>query len=421
MDQAYNAASRPVIQPKLMAESQSNAPAAATRQSPRRDHFADELRGLALLGIILVNAPFAAIASVGFSDASLATPLDRAVAWAVVAFAQAKFYLLFSFLFGYSVNYFLQNAGVGPQPVFRRRLIALALLGGLHGSLLFAGDILLMYAVIGIALLWLAGRSDRAVLIAASMGIALWVWLLLDSWRGGTASAEGQAAFQGNMAALDAALAGGTFNEAFHARRALNAVMQSATAWFYGMGAFSLFCIGLVAGRHQLLRAPAGRSHWWWRGLVWGALLGLPGAVTGASWLVGDNYSFTSPGPDQLSALVIVIISAPALSAAYLSAFALLHIYLPQLTRFFRPAGRMSLTCYLGESLLLALLFSTLGLGAMGRWGAATVIALAIGIWLVLNAFSAWWLGRFAYGPVESVLRRWTHRTSSAGSSAQRG
>ncbi|MEG9218931.1 hypothetical protein V6S72_33495, partial [Pseudomonas aeruginosa] len=70
-----------------------------------RHPLPDQLRGLALLGIVLVNMPFLAISGTGgFLPSSTSTWYDQATAFAVVAFAQGKFYLLFSFLFGYSLT-----------------------------------------------------------------------------------------------------------------------------------------------------------------------------------------------------------------------------------------------------------------------------------------------------------------------------
>jgi hypothetical protein len=70
-----------------------------------RETFPDELRGFALLGIVFVNAPFLGISGEGFTPEAVAAWYDRAAAFAVVAFAQAKFYLLFAFLFGYSMHF----------------------------------------------------------------------------------------------------------------------------------------------------------------------------------------------------------------------------------------------------------------------------------------------------------------------------
>ena len=143
-----------------------------------RQAFPDRLRGLALLGIIVVNAPFLAISSTGYTEASIAAWWDMAAAFAVIALAQGKFYLLFSFLFGYSALFIVRTGAAPERRRYRRRLVGLAVLGFAHAVLLFSGDILLSYAVLGFALLLLLRRPDRTVLRTAVIVFVLsLVWL----------------------------------------------------------------------------------------------------------------------------------------------------------------------------------------------------------------------------------------------------
>ena len=349
---------------------------------PARDDLIDALRGIALLGIAVVNAPAIAIASVGFSDASLVTPLDRAVAFAAIALIQSKFYLIFSFLFGYSLPYTLQNHGVGLQPRLRRRLAGLAVLGLLHGVFLFSGDILLLYAAVGAVMLLVVGRSDRAVLGLGALALALWGLALGDRLLAGTADDFTQQAFQTQMAAIDAQLTSGTFLQAALARLELSPIVQSATFLFYGLAVLAAFCIGLVAGRQQWLRDPARHPARWRRGVFWGLALGLPGALLSAWWLVGPGLSFTSPGTRQILALTIGLASAPALSCTYVCALALMQSRWPARLVLFQSAGRLSLSFYLASSLLMALLAQA-------------------------------WLNRFQRGPVEQWLHSWARAGES--------
>ena len=93
-----------------------------------RQAFPDRLRGLALLGIIVVNAPFLAISSTGYTEASIAAWWDMAAAFAVIALAQGKFYLLFSFLFGYSALFIVRTGAAPGRRRYRRRLVGRAVL-----------------------------------------------------------------------------------------------------------------------------------------------------------------------------------------------------------------------------------------------------------------------------------------------------
>lgn len=82
---------------------------------------------------------------------------------AVEVFVYGKFFLIFSFLFGYSANFIVGDGAPWRKRVQRRRLTVLALLGFLHGQFLFAWDILLGYAVLGFVLLWLMRFSSAAL------------------------------------------------------------------------------------------------------------------------------------------------------------------------------------------------------------------------------------------------------------------
>jgi uncharacterized protein len=247
-----------------------------------RDTLADALRGFALLGIIVVNAPFIGISSSGFNDASVVSACDRLAAFAVVAFAQAKFYLVFSFLFGYSLSYLLKVDTAVTRRAYRRRLFGLAVMGLLHGTLFFAGDILLVYALLGTVMLLLSSRSDRAALWTAAVCAVLWGALLVAIAWPATDNAAAHSAWQRYVLQIDTVLATGSYGEAVVARMRLWPYAQTTILVLNGLAVLGLFCIGLVAGRRQCLRRPELYAAWWRRGLWLGLLVGLVGW---ACWL----------------------------------------------------------------------------------------------------------------------------------------
>jgi len=131
----------------------------------------DALRGFALLGILIVNITFAAS---GFpihvaQDPAYQSWLDHAVHWVSATFVDMKFYLLFSFLFGYSFQLQMeaaQRAGASFRPRMLRRLGGLFVIGALHAIFLITGDILSVYALIGLALLAMWSASSLASRVA---------------------------------------------------------------------------------------------------------------------------------------------------------------------------------------------------------------------------------------------------------------
>jgi uncharacterized protein len=384
-------------------------PAAPPPESARlRDDLVDELRGFALLGIVTVNAPFIGISAGGFTDAAVATNFDRAVAFMVIALAQAKFYLMFSFLFGYSMSYLLKHNSIAQQRVFRRRLLGLTVLGILHGTLFFAFDILLLYSVLGWVLLALVARSNRTVLVTAAVSGLVWALVLLILGSSGGESTQSQREFQAHLSAASTGLKSSSFWPAVKARINYWPTAQLVILVLNGFAVLSLFCVGLVAGRAQLLRQPERHLRWWRSGLWLGLLIGLPAALLSAIWIAGPGTSFNVPDARAPAGLALGFITAPALSLAYVCALALLHIHKPNLLKIFRPAGRMSLTGYVGESVLLALIFCGFGAGLMGQLSAGAVTAIALGVWLALDVFAQLWKKRYVHGPLEYLLARWS-------------
>lgn len=150
-----------------------------TRISPvakaERVGVLDVLRGFALLGILMVN--MASFRGPVFGEAAVAAGgLDRAATFLVAFAFEQKFYVLFSFLFGYglSVQMFRAAAKGTPfVPRYLRRLLGLFLIGVSHAVLLYTGDILVTYALLGVILLLLRNARDRTLIVVAAALVTL--------------------------------------------------------------------------------------------------------------------------------------------------------------------------------------------------------------------------------------------------------
>lgn len=372
-----------------------------------RHTMADQLRGIALLGIVVVNVPYLAISGFGYDPASVAAPLDRAVAFAVAFLAEGKFYLIFSLLFGYSTTFIIRPDDPLSRRRYLRRLAGLAVLGFLHAVLLFTGDILMSYALLGLVLLWVMPWSDEWLLKLARL-----TWVIVTGWFallvvtfGGQETGELDALF----AEFDQALATGSFWDTVVARlTALPDVLLTLASLQWGL-AFAAFCAGLVAGRHKLFADPAAHLQLWRRAAVWGLSLGLP-LQAAAAWLATTSPDGVNAGQQGLAGLALGFATAPVLAAGYVGLFGLICAHRPRAFAIAEPAGRMSLTVYLGESLLLCVLYCGWGLGWFGTQGAAAVTLVAMGVWVVLAVFAWAWLRRYSRGPMESLMNRWVRR-----------
>lgn len=379
-------------------------------EATARQVLPDRLRGVALLGIVVVNAPPLGISVDGFTASSLAGPANTAAAFAVITLAQGKFYLLFSFLFGYSATFILRDGSAPNRRRFGRRLAALAVIGFLHAVFFYIGDILMTYAALGIGLLLVSRSPDaalrRGALVALAIGIILPFVML-----GPLAELDPNALTaptDPTLAALDAALADGSFLDAALARLRALPLALAALLVQQGALAFAAFCLGLLAARHRLLAEPRRQQDRWRRLAIAGCAIGLPLQILGAVMALSAPTEPTSPSPVAALGTIIVFSTAPVLAVGYLGLLGWAVAVRPATMSFFSVPGRASLSVYLGESVLLSLLFCGYGLGYFGAWGAALVVLSGVASWLVLALLAKVWLGWFRQGPLESVLARWT-------------
>ena len=369
----------------------------------QRQALPDQLRGFALLGIIVVNMPFLAVSNIGTWELQLSNLSDKVVAFLIVALAQGKFYLLFAFLFGYSLTLILKSRSTNGVRRYLRRLIGLAVLGAGHAYLFFIGDILMSYALLGLVLLLFIGRSTRTVLFASAfsyvIGLALLALVFFETRRA-TASAGG---FITNPTALDDAIKGSFLDSVVGRANALPEALlvQLVINWF---PALSMFLLGLAAGRVGLLSDPAKHKGLWRSCVIVGVLVGLPAGITSA-WLALVPEDPT--GIYGIAGVVVGFALAPAVSAGYVGAIALLSDR--RFMSYAEPAGRMSLTGYLGESILLAAIFCGWGLGLFGVLSLTQALLVALSVWIALEIFGKQWLRSFAYGPFEWILRSWSN------------
>jgi uncharacterized protein len=151
-----------------------------------------------------------------------------------------------------------------------------------------------------------------------------------------------------------------------------------------------------------------------WRKLArlgWG--IGLPLQAVAAGLQIGAIAAGTPYSVAGAAGLALGFTTAPILTAGYIGSIALLIHRNPRFLSVMAPAGRMSLTVYIGESALLSLVFSAYGLGYFGQWGAFPVVMTAIASWALLSMFAWLWMRRFRQGPLEAVMSVMTGKRRS--------
>ncbi|MEU6375357.1 DUF418 domain-containing protein [Streptomyces sp. NPDC046909] len=377
-------------------------------RSTARVAEADVLRGFALSGVLCVNALLMAGPYTVYGDGPAAGTLDHVAAWLVGAFVAGKFYPLFAFLFGYA---FVQQMracraeGMVFGPRHLRRTATLFNLGLFHAVLLYPGDILTTYAALALPLYALREASARLAIRAATVLVAVLSLVLVSYGLLAVLATGPSPALLYGPAVADtvAAYRGGTLSVFGAHLHALPTAL--GTDLLYAPQVFAAFLTGLAAARLRLLERY-GRDRFRLRATVRRCLpLGVAGGITTA---VCTN------GPlDQRWFYVghaVGVVTGPVLTAAYACGL-LLWLSRPGAGRgaaVLAATGRLSLTHYLTQSLILCGVFTGVGLGWYDRVGAAGVVGGGVVLYGVQVAVSAPLVARFRRGPVEAIVRRAT-------------
>ena len=384
----------------------------------------DVIRGLALLGILVMNMP-------GFSSSFFAEadgshlwtqPWDRHAEALRDMLFSGKFNSMFSLLFGlgFTVQYARMQA-MDPDhatALYLRRLAALLAIGLVHGAIFWPGDVLHTYALLGLLLvLPLRNARPRTLVLLIGLGLlypvvsgGLRLWLVTPE-----VTAHLVARAQAFEASNNAAYGHGSFWQAaaesmrvfghFYSDRWS---LWNALGWYVQLAVTML--LGMLAGRLQWVqRIPAllpqiRRLTWWSLGV---------GLVCGAVFtLVFELNRVPGPSPIKLLGGLCFWLSRLGMMVFYVLVVVRL-VQHPAWQRRLAPlslAGRMPLSNYLLQTAICTTLFNGWGLGLWGRVGPALGLLLALAIFFGLQLpWSRWWLARHARGPLEMLWARCTY------------
>ncbi|MDI1432905.1 DUF418 domain-containing protein [Polyangium sorediatum] len=408
-----------------MAEEQDrteSAPSFTPIPPEERNPLLDVLRGFALFGILVMNMP-----SFGLPDGIDALDehyfprlYDRAAETVATIVFAGKANSIFSFLFGLGLTIQMQRAeasGARLTPLYLRRVAVLFLIGAAHAILLWNGDVLHTYAILGLLLLALRRASDRLVL-----GLIVFA-LVAPSVRGvlGLLLHE-EPPYPRSYWIAQAhehmrIFSTGTYVEQIAARLDNYAIGYGmirrghGMIWWYFSVSITML-LGFYAGRKRLLEDIAGNLPRV-RKVLWTCMgLGIAASV-GFSLLVAFQPMPPPEGPTWRGFLTGLLfkVNRPLLCVAYIAAIALLL----QTERGKRvllvlaSPGRMPLTNYLTQSLIATTLFYSYGFAWFGKVGPLAGIGLAVVIFTVQVFWSRFWLARFRYGPLEWLWRAATY------------
>ena len=391
-------------------------------QPAERIQTLDIVRGFALLGILIMNMPGFSASFFVEADGSHLWPgaLDQRAEQIRDMLFSGKFNSMFSLLFG--IGFTIQLGRMlarDPEhgaSLYVRRLLVLGAFALVH-CLLWTGDVLHIYVILGFGLLFIRRMPNRAV-------VAMIVVLICYPAISGTVrllvmTPERVAVLVKDAQALEAsnnlAYGHGTFFDAAreHAREWRHLYTNPWALWgFLGFWVqmATTMLIGFLIGRNGWVhRIPELMPVV--RRLQWSALA--LGVICSLTFGIVSQYTRT-PGPSPLKILVAM---AYVLSRLGMMSFYVLTIVrlaqLPGWQRRFQPiamTGRMPLTNYLLQTLIGTTLFYGWGFGWWGRVGPALQLALAFAIFFVIQVpLSTWWFRRFEYGPLEYLWRLGTY------------
>ncbi len=375
----------------------------------------DFIRGLAVMGILLANLPaFGLPASAYFSPLAWGghDGADRVAWFANFVLVEGKMRGLFSMLFGASMLLVIDAAvarGRSPLVTHLARMAVLFAIGLAHLYLIWWGDILAHYALVG-AIAYLFVRLPVRLLVLFSL-----LFLLLDLLLSGTMAAmlygtappapeivaeivsafgvPPRAALLAEVAAYRGTVASATAYRWAHAGSPLDEL------WIFGLQTLSAMLLGMAGYRTGFLTGRwSRRAYAVTAAVALGVTLPLYAAIAARSVATGFDYRWIF-----LASVILGPALRPVTTIGYAALVLLAFRPHGALTARIAAVGRMAFSNYLGTSLLMLLFFT--GLHQFATLSRAALYLLAPPVWAAMLAWSPAWLARFAYGPMEWVWR----------------
>jgi len=375
----------------------------------------DLLRGWAMFGVLWSNFN-------GYANHSQVTAFDSALWWVQRWLVQDRFYSLLIILFGIGFGIQLMRAdsrGTDLRNTYYRRSATLLAIGIIHGTLIWGGDILTIYALVAFALVMFRTASTRTILISAAV-----LWFVGRIFVSDLMFMSGlRFPVWASYNQLAAIYAHGTWLQIERARVAgymdwlghfgLTSYPSILASFLVGLWAIKSGYLRRVIDEPRVTRrllalavvaAAIGYAMWHWGNTIWP--LRIP-----ANRVPAFPYPYFQLAMARQFVLKFFDWATEGTALAY--ACVLLLIWQrPRGERVLRPlaaTGRMALTTYLTQSVVGTLLFYHYGLGWYGRFGFTGVFAIVLILFAFQMAASTWWLSRYRYGPVEWLWRTLTY------------
>lgn len=374
----------------------------------QRVEFVDAIRGFALFGILLVN-----ITLIQFGLFANEKPtyifgkLDESANWFIQFFGTQNFISLFSFLFGLSII-LLQKSIIAKGkkffPTCIRRISILLLLGYIHGTFVWEGDILFAYGIVGIFLMMFINRKPKTLLIWASILLALIMFASYQSEPTSNTFNDVAPYIEKEHKVHET----GSYMDHINFRLTENPFDYMGINGIFGLVILSIFALIFMSPLF-LLGMYVGKKGW---------LFEIDKHIPAVKkiWLITGIFSFTIKILTMFVKHPILIMLQDSLTPVtmtffYGSTIILLFHYkkVARLLTYMANMGKMSVSNYLAQSIIATTIFYAYGFGLYGKIGYFFGILLTIGIYTIQLFVSTYWLQKYRMGPVEYVWRLGTY------------
>lgn len=374
--------------------------------SQQRLYEIDALRGLSLLGIILMNI---LVFSFPYEESVLSDVVhgfDATLLHGITLLIIGSFYPIFTFLFGYGLSIMYDNCqmkGINYYPIILRRLIFLMIMGVLHGFFVFSGDILFGYAYTGlIAVLFIKSKAKRlikAAIILFILKILLLVIpfvvfsLLNDPYT--------QHNFSGvSLAKLIEIKQQGLYAEflKINALENLYNVLDVVTGSAY-LEFLPYILLGIAAQKLKLVKKIQLRKQ---SAIKWGIIC----LITGYIVKIPFALDFSNSAYQNIN-----IVGGPIVAAGYILIFIAMYqsAHLAKVLKVFTYPGKLSLSVYLTQSIVLSIVFLGIGGGLYNQLSLYQSYTIALLVYGLQLAGCYFYLKYFKMGPFEWIWRKVTY------------
>jgi uncharacterized protein len=408
-------------------------------EAAERVEALDTVRGFALLGILLMNICSFGMPSAAESNPTVwggATGADFWFWWVQSVFWSGKMRALFSLCFGAGVIYLTARAearGASAADTYYRRTFWLMAFGIAHAYLLWYGDILYPYALLGLLLYPLRKLSPRwltALGVLMVLGACFQTWQQTNEMRtardsyqaipehaqlpkeveGARGTYTGMLAdWQPSPAKIEQELKAyrGTYAEAYASRSAARSSWDAQPYYSTGSWDFLAFMLlGMAFARWGVLDGA-----WPRRAYLWVAVIGLASGTAVGVWAA--NHEAAS-GFSPIAAMESYTVYQPVrllMGVGYLAAIVgiVQQGWLLWLTHPLSAVGRMAFSNYIMHTVICTTLFYGHGLGWFGKLNRHELYYVVAAIWLLQLIVSPLWLRAFRFGPLEWCWRSLTY------------